>query len=601
MNHIIYFTKKLQNYGGRALYFNLFGMMVIGLLDGIGILLLVPLLTVIGILDIQIAPISGAGYVEFLQHMSKIPALMIVLSLFLILVIAQSLISRKLGIRETQLLTGFINSVRLEIYSSFLQAHWSFFVKRRKSDLITSLTENLGRVTNGAYLVLQFIASIAFTIIQIGIAFVISAKMTLFILGFGMIVIFLSRRFIKQSQYLGSEAISLYQGYMAGITDHFNGMKDIKSNSLEASRYRWMQDWTRKQAKERYNNSRVRGNSQLIYKLTSSFMIAVFIFFSVTLFQQEGGYLLLIIAIFARLWPRVTGIQSNLELISSSMPAFKSLMELHEECLSAQEVTNVMLYEMESAEELKLEKSLECRHVYFRYDQEQPHYTLEDINLQIPANGMTAIVGQSGAGKSTLVDLMMGLMKPELGKVLIDDKVLTDQDILFLRKSISYVPQDPFLFHGSIRDNLLMIDPNASEDGMWEAMEFSSAAEFVQKLPQGLDTVIGDRGVRLSGGERQRLVLARAILRKPTILILDEATSALDTVNETKIQQAIERLKGRMTVIIIAHRLTTIRNSDQVIVLDKGSIVQAGSFTKLSEDKSGLFSSLLGNQLKLAL
>ncbi|MGG1635390.1 ABC transporter ATP-binding protein [Paenibacillus sp. NRS-1760] len=601
MSHIIYFTKKLHSYSGKVLYFNLFGMMLIGLLEGAGMLLLIPLLSIIGIIDFQIHAIPGLAFFEFLQVMPKLQALLIILSVYLTLVIGQSFVSRNLSIRETRILTGYVNSVRLEIYRTLLQTQWAFFLKKRKTDLISSLTDQLWRVTNGAYLILQLLTSIIFTMIQIGIAFVISAKMTLFVLGFGLIVIFISRRFIKQSKELGSEAIELYQGYMAGITDQFNGMKDIKSNSLETSRYRWMLGWTRKQAEERNSNSIVSNNSQLVYKLTSSLMIAVFILFSATMFQQEGGYLLLIIAIFARLWPRFTGIQSNVELIASSIPAFKTLMNLQEECMQVQEVTDIIQYEDENVGSMKFEHQLECRQVYFRYDQDQVDYTLEAINLRIPANGMTAIVGQSGAGKSTLIDMIMGMLKPDQGSVLIDGKTLTDEDLLSLRRSISYVPQEPFLFHGTIRDNLILIDPNATEDQIWEAMEFSSAAEFVRKLPDGIDTIIGDRGIRLSGGERQRLVLARAILRKPSILILDEATSALDSLNETKIQEAIERLKGKMTVIVVAHRLSTIRNADQVIVLENGKIVQTGHFIMLAEDKKGLFSRLLGNQLQVAL
>ena len=144
-----------------------------------------------------------------------------------------------------------------------------------------------------------------------------------------------------------------------------------------------------------------------------------------------------------------------------------------------------------------------------------------------------------------------------------------------------------------------MIEPNASEEEIWDALSFAAAAEFVQTLPKGLDTLIGDRGVRLSGGERQRLVLARAILRKPSILVLDEATSALDAENEVKIQSAIERLKGTMTIVVIAHRLSTIRNADQVIVLGKGEIVQKGEFNQLAKERKGVFRSLLGAQMEV--
>lgn len=601
MKHLLYFFKKLHAYGGKVLYMNLFGMMLVGLLDGAGILLLAPLLSVIGIVDIPLASIPGLHLLASLQDLPIEKALLFILAIYILLVAVQAIIGRNLSLREIRIHTGFVNQIRLEIYLALLQVNWGFFMKRRKTDLINSLTGELARVTNGAYLFLQLIASVAFTLIQIGLALFISVPMTLFVLGCGLAIAFLSRRFIKQSRMIGTVTTELAQSYLAGITDHFNGMKDIKSNLLESSRYHWLLEWSGKIAHERYENSKVRSNSQLFYKLFSAIMIAAFVFGSVMLFQSQGGYLLLIMVIFSRLWPRFTGIQASMEQIASSLPAFKALMELQEDCRQAKELKDVEGLGAENILPLKLEQHLECRQVYFRYDGQQPEFTLEAINLRIPANGMTAIVGRSGAGKSTLIDLMMGLMKPELGQVLIDGKALTDADLLSLRRSISYVPQEPFLFHGTIRDNLLMIDPHASETQMWEAMEFSSAAEFIRKLPQGLDTVIGDRGIRLSGGERQRLVLARAILRKPSILILDEATSALDSLNETVIQEAIERLKGIMTVIVIAHRLTTIRNADQVIVLDSGKIVQAGHFSTLSEDKKGLFSSLLGNQLQVAL
>lgn len=179
----------------------------------------------------------------------------------------------------------------------------------------------------------------------------------------------------------------------------------------------------------------------------------------------------------------------------------------------------------------------------------------------------------------------MGLNHPEAGQVFLDGEPLIKEKVLSLRKSLGYVPQDPFVFNTTIRENLKLVKEDASEEEIWDALTLASADDFVKKLPDALDTLIGDRGIKLSGGERQRLVLTRAILRKPSILVLDEATSALDAESESKIQKSLESLKGHMTIIVIAHRLSTIRNADQVIVLDNGKVIQQGGFVQLSQEK----------------
>ncbi len=580
MKPLLYFFAKLHRYAGKTLYLNLLVSMLVGLLDGVGILLLVPLLSIIGMVELPIDHIPGLHLLAPLQELPRETALLVILGMYIVVVVGHSFIARNVSLREIRIHTGYINHLRLEVYRSLLKANWSFLMKQRKSDLIHSLTGELGRVTSSTFTFLQLLASIVFTAIQIGLAMVISFPMTLYVLGCGLLIAAVSRRYIKKSGELGMTMSELAQSYLAGITDHFNGIKDIKSNLLERSRYRWLAEWSDQAARERYENAKVRSNSRIVYKVFSTLMIAGFIFGSVSLFQSQGMSLLLIAVIFSRLWPRFTGIQSSLENIAGSVPALQALMELQKRSEKAQDVQGLMDVEGAAAAPIRIEDHLECRDVYFKYEPEQSGHTLEAIQLSIPVHRMTAIIGQSGAGKSTLIDIIMGLMKPASGKLLIDGKELTDADLLSLRSSISYVPQDPFLFHGSIRENLSIVDPAANEEQMWEALEFSSAAEFVRKLPQGLDTVIGDRGIRLSGGERQRLVLARAIVRKPSILILDEATSSLDTMNESKIQEAIDRLKGSMTVIVIAHRLTTIRNADQVVVLDQGKIVQVRKNTK---------------------
>jgi ATP-binding cassette subfamily C protein len=214
------------------------------------------------------------------------------------------------------------------------------------------------------------------------------------------------------------------------------------------------------------------------------------------------------------------------------------------------------------------------------------------VNLTIPARQVTAICGPSGAGKSTLADLLLGLLQPSAGRILIDGEPLAGSRLHAWRQSIGYVPQETFLFHDTVRANLLWARPEATESEVRAALRAAAAAEFVSQLPDGLDTVTGDRGVRLSGGERQRLALARAILRQPSLLVLDEATSSLDTQNEQFIQQALERLHGELTIVIIAHRLSTVRVADQIIVLKGGRMVETGAWDDLCQREGGVFREL---------
>jgi ATP-binding cassette subfamily C protein len=205
---------------------------------------------------------------------------------------------------------------------------------------------------------------------------------------------------------------------------------------------------------------------------------------------------------------------------------------------------------------------------------------LDGVSLRLPARTSTAIVGASGAGKSTLADVLMGLLRPDAGQVSIDGWPLTGTQRHAWRQSVAYVPQEVFLFHDSIRNNLLWGHPEANDDDLRRALERAAAA-FVFDLPQGVDTLVGDGGVRLSGGERQRLALARALLRRPSLLILDEATSALDRDNEAQVREAIEHLHGDLTLVVIGHRLATLEHADQVVVMKAGRVAAQGSWTQV--------------------
>lgn len=559
-------------------------MVIIGLLESVGILLLIPIISTSGIIGIDEGGTTISGVSEFLKSVTTTMGLPLILVFFILLVIGQNFIQRQITIRNTMIQEGFLRHMRLETYNGLIHSDWKFFLKKRKSDLINLLLSEVGRASGGTNSFLQFMSSFIFTCIQVGLALLLSPSITLSVLFFGVVLIFFNRKFLKRSLVLGNRNFELARSFFAGVTDQVNGIKDIKSNTLEESRMEWFSTVTRGMHNEQIEYSKLKTTSQFYYKAASAILIAAFIYISANLFNAQAGQLLLIIVIFSRLWPKVAGIQASLEEIATTVPSFRAIKSLQNECKDAREF-EMGLHNL--IEPIHFERDIECRNISFRYNRDEPTQALHNINVVIPSKQMTAFVGRSGAGKSTLIDLLMGLNQPEKGQVFIDGVPLSGSNVLSLRRMISYVPQDPFLFNDSIRENLLLVKPDASEEQMWEALELSSAAEFVSKLTNGLDTLIGDRGIRLSGGERQRLVFARAILRKPTILVLDEATSALDTENEEKIQEVIQRLKGKMTIIVIAHRLSTIRNADQVIELEQGKVIR---FSGVKENRREVFS-----------
>lgn len=274
--------------------------------------------------------------------------------------------------------------------------------------------------------------------------------------------------------------------------------------------------------------------------------------------------------------------------IDNFLPSYEQLQDLRIDAASERETNGSKLFS-------RLTQSLSLKHVDFSYPGRKN--ILQDVNLEVTKGSMTALVGESGAGKSTVADMLLGLLIPERGELSIDGVPLAEWDLASYRRRLGYVPQDPFLFHTSIRENLLWSsDGEVSEERLWEVCRIANAVDFIKELPEGLDTIVGDRGVRLSGGQRQRLALARALMCSPEILILDEATSALDTNSELLIQKSIEQVAKNTTIFVIAHRLSTIVKADIVYVMSAGRIAQQGSFTELIDDHQGPLAGMVSAQ-----
>ena len=245
----------------------------------------------------------------------------------------------------------------------------------------------------------------------------------------------------------------------------------------------------------------------------------------------------------------------------------------------------------------EMDGKIELQDVSFGYDSGEP--ALEHINLTVEPGQMIGLVGPSGSGKSTLVQLISRFYDAKDGVVRIDGHDVRDLDLKDLRSHISVVPQDPYLFHGTVRDNISYGRPDAPFEEVLAAARAANAHEFIMKMPDGYDTHVGERGTKLSGGQRQRIAIARAILDDPKILILDEATSAVDTESEVLIQGALENLLAGRTTLAIAHRLSTVKNADKLVVLEDGHIVEEGTHDALMRDPDGLYRRLVEMQTQL--
>lgn len=279
-------------------------------------------------------------------------------------------------------------------------------------------------------------------------------------------------------------------------------------------------------------------------------------------------------------------LQTNVS-ISNFLPSYEQLVFLRDQAQTE--------HDLQGAKEFKtLELGMSLRNVDFSYPGRAK--TLQHVSLELPKNRMIALVGESGSGKSTITDLLLGLQIPDRGEVLLDGTPLSEWKQNSFRERVGYVPQDPQLFNCSIRENLLWSFERSSESELWDACQLANAEEFIRKLPMGLDTVVGDRGIRLSGGQRQRVALARALIRKPYLLVLDEATSSLDSESERLIQTSIENLFGKTTLLVVAHRLSTVASADCIYVLSAGQVMESGSYTELNAQQNSIFAKMVRMQ-----
>ena len=449
--------------------------------------------------------------------------------------------------------------LRLRLIRALLRTSWSYYVEQRVGTFANAYSTETMRVTK-AYLNSTWVAMYALQIVvYVSVALAISWKVTLVGAVVGVFVVLVLGPLVRVGRKAGRKQTKLFVLMLGMLTDIFQGVKPIKAMAREGSLgpllehgTRRMESATRKQVFSR----------EAIAALQEPIMVAMLCLgiAMMMLLDFNIGSTAVMLLLVSRTLDAINKAQRRYQRVAVQESAYWSLMKTIEDAEKAEE-------SLSGGEFATLDDAIALRSVSFRYERE---LLFEDLSLEIPAGRITALTGPSGGGKTTIVDLVVGLVKPDAGDVLIDGRPLDELDLAGWRQHVGYVPQEMFLLHDTIAMNVALGDPDVTRDDIVRALKDAHAWEFVSRMPDGIDAVVGERGSALSGGQRQRIAIARAMLHDPWLLVLDEATAALDPESEALIWEAVKELRGRTTVLAISHQSMLLDVADRVYRVDAG-------------------------------
>jgi ABC-type multidrug transport system fused ATPase/permease subunit len=520
----------------------------------------------------------------FLEEINKVALILI------LILLVQSITSYFRIVLFVNVTEKALADIRRASFNHLLRLPMSFFLGRRVGELNSRISADITLLQDGMTTTLaEFIRQVI--IIFGGITFLVytSWDLTLFMLSVVPIVIVLVvvfgryiRKLSKKAQHQIGESNTIVEETLQGI----QSVKAFTNELFEAKRYKKI---TTDIANTGMQNGRMRGAFSSFTVMALFGALAAVIWRGASLIGTGeliiGDFIAFIIYTLF-IGGSIGGMTSVYGRLQKIVGATENLLEIFDEPI--EEIEHDVTF---SADNI-LKGGIVFKEVSFSYSSRPDTSVLKGINFAIQPDKLIALVGPSGGGKTTLTALLMRLYEPTAGKIYFDDKASSSISLTLLRSQIALVPQDIFLFGGTIRENIAYGRHDASEEDILAAADQANASEFIFRFDEGLDTLVGERGTQLSGGQRQRIAIARALLKNPKILILDEATSSLDSESERLVQDALEKLMKGRTSIVIAHRLATIRQADEILVLDKGQIVEKGTHIELMALNKGVYRGL---------
>lgn len=575
------FPRAFHGYSLRILLLAMLGFFA-GLLEGIGITALIPIFNFFNGAGRQPTDFISNTIEKFFMFI-HIPFTFPVVLFFIVFLFFLKFIATILYTYiATRIQMGYERDTMNKLFELTLKADWPYLLKQKLGRLETLIkidSRNSGGMLNAISSLLMILtALLAYFLIAINI----SKTVTIFALMFGGLALFLYKPIFSYARTL-SQRISYMNNTIAHhINESIIGIKTIKVFGVENPIIS-----LGKQFFEHIQSLQLR--SIVLARITTESMqpfgiIFIMIIVSFAFYQTSYnlGTLAALVYLINRIFQYTQQVQGAMHNISSTLPYVENVTSYIEEAKKAEE-------DRYTSEEnlFEFNKQLKFKSVSFSYTDRKE--TLSDISFVVRKGEIVGFIGPSGAGKTTVFDLLLRLLRPTNGEISIDDKNIYSVKMEDWRRNIAYVSQDVFILNDTVFNNIKFFDKSITREDAEKAAKMAYIYDFIHTLPNKFDTIVGEHGNLLSAGQRQRIALARALARKPKILLLDEATSSLDNESEQQINNAIENLKGSVTILVIAHRLSTVRNTDKLFVLDEGKIVEEGNPHELLKDKDTYF------------
>jgi len=537
-----------------------------GLTEGLSVSVLLP------ILDLSIGAGEG-GHSELarqilgaLQAIGLLPKLEVLLA---ILVLGISLKGLALWVAMRQVgytVAHVVADLRMQLIGGLLNARWHYFVSQPAGRFANAIGVEAWRAAETYYEVSIGLSFAIQVLVYTVAALLVSWKIAVAAVLAGLAVMFLLKRLVQLGRQAGASQTELIKTLVSRLTDALQGIKPIKAMAAEDHLLPLLEAETQGLNSAQRRQVFAKETLKAVQEPISVLLLAAGTFLMVGVGEQPASQVIVLAFIFYRMLTRFSEVQNRYQKIVALESAFWSLTGSIEQARSAAEDHG------RGGTRPHLERAIRFDRVSFAHGQ---HQVLKEVSLSIPVGTFVGIAGASGAGKTTIADLIVGLRRPQSGEILIDDTPLGAADILFWRKQIGYVPQEMFLFHDNVYNNIVLGDTSISRDDVERALRAAGAWEVVARLPEGMDTVIGERGGRISGGERQRIALATALARRPRLLLLDEVTTALDPDTEAGICATLRSLVSeRVTIVAISHQPALMREASILYRVMDGQVVR---------------------------